>query len=95
MAKGKPLAILINNNIRINSELIHYFFIRYSAERACAVKPSAEGVDFSGFRVKTKTNGSQDAISTSGDFTKINRIAGCSSKSKGILHASWNTSIQC
>ena len=40
MAKGKPLAILINNNIRINSELIHYFFIRYSAERACAVKLS-------------------------------------------------------
>ncbi len=51
---------------------------------ACAVKASAEGVEFSGFRAKTKTTGSQDGICSSGDFCRLRKVWVDYSRGSGI-----------
>ena len=61
------------------------FLIEATHNEACAVLASAEGIEFFGFRVKTRTNGSQDAICTTGDFTKFKWIWVDYSRGAGII----------
>ena len=60
------------------------FLVEADHNEAYAVLASAEGVELSGFRVKTKTSGSQDGIGSSGDFCKIRKMWVDYSRGSGI-----------
>ena len=60
------------------------FLIEATHNESCALMASAEGVEFSGLRVKTKVEGSQDAICTSGDFTRMHNLWVDYSRGAGI-----------
>ncbi|MCK4794605.1 MAG: hypothetical protein KAV87_63330 [Desulfobacteraceae bacterium] len=60
------------------------FLIEATHVEASAIKSSAEGVEFSGFRVKTQALGSQAGIITTGDFTKISNVWVDYSRGSGI-----------
>ena len=51
---------------------------------ACAILASAEGVELSGFRAKTKATGSQDAICMTGDFVKVRKVWVDFSRGSGV-----------
>lgn len=61
------------------------FLIEATHNEACVVLASAEGIEFSGFRVKTKTTGSQDGICSSGDFANMRKIWVDYSRGSGIV----------
>jgi len=61
------------------------FLIEATHNEPCAVKGSAEGVELSGMRVKTKTTGSQDAICSSGDFARLHNLWVDYSRGAGII----------
>ena len=60
------------------------FLIEATHNESCAVKASAEGVELSGMRVKTKISGSQDAICSSGDFARMHNLWVDYSRGAGI-----------
>ena len=60
------------------------FLFEATHNEACVVMASAEGVELFGFRVKTKTEGSQDGICSTGDFTKMKLIWVDYSRGAGI-----------
>ena len=61
------------------------WLIEADHNESCAVKSSAEGVEFSGFRVKTKDTGSQDGVCAGGDFTKIRKVHVDFSRGSGMV----------
>ena len=61
------------------------FLFEATHNESCAVMASAEGIEFSGFRAKTKVAGSQDAICTTGDFTRIHNTWVDYSRGNGYL----------
>jgi len=50
------------------------FLIEATHNESCVIKASAEGVELSGMRIKTKTEGSQDGICATGDFASIRKV---------------------
>ena len=60
------------------------FLFEATHNEACVLKASAEGVELSGLRVKTKVEGSQDAICASGDFVKMRKLWVDYSRGAGI-----------
>lgn len=61
------------------------FLIEADHNESCAVLASAEGVELSGFRVKTKIAGSQDGICSSGEFALIHNVWVDYSRGSGIV----------
>ncbi len=61
------------------------FQIEATHNEACAVAATAEGVELTGFRVRTKPTGSQDGICTTGDFTAIRKVWVDFSRGSGIV----------
>ena len=60
------------------------FLIEATHNETYAVLASAEGIELSGFRTKTKSSGSQDAIGATGDFCKMRKLWVDYSRGSGI-----------